>query len=198
MSSSELFARGERSSSSQSKWRGKVQFLAYRGAVKHFRVILHYQLGVGFANPMHEDSVHWNIYKGSRSKSDPPWEDLEERETHLSVTVFSYHFSQSSLLSPSFSGDTHAFVGTGNLMACGRNVVAERPWVLRLLISRHPWGSQPLSSPVGWTCPLVGRTTVVATTRDSVSLFLFTFNSSALSALGWILRSTKKSWLAPI
>lgn len=51
--------------------------------------------------------------------------------------------SQSSLLSPSFSGVTHAFVGARKLMACGRNVMAERPWVLRL------WSSQPLPSPSG-------------------------------------------------
>lgn len=45
--------------------------------MKHFRVILHYQWGVDLANPMHEDKIHWNIYKGILSRSDQQRADLK-------------------------------------------------------------------------------------------------------------------------
>lgn len=42
-------------------------------------------------------------------------------------------------------------------MACGRNVMAERPWVLRLLLSGHIWSSQPLPSHSGADISLSGK-----------------------------------------
>lgn len=42
-------------------------------------------------------------------------------------------------------------------MACGRNVMAERPWVLHRLLSRHIWSSQPLPSPSGADTSLTGK-----------------------------------------
>lgn len=107
--------------------------------------------------------------------------------------------SQSSLLSPSFSGDACAFVGAGKLIACGRNVMAERPWVLHLLIIRHLWGTQPLSSPSGADVSLSWKDNS-SSYNKGFRLPLPFSHLTPLHFLLWVgfLEAPKKSWLAPI
>lgn len=115
---------------SQSKWRQKVQCLSYQRGLKHVRVILHYQWGVDLANPMNEDKIHWNIYKGIWRRSDQEKENWKWDGNLMSVTCqLQKSLSLSGpCLSLLLNGAITAFACSRSSVASLTNLLSEKGW----------------------------------------------------------------------